>query len=607
MGTSINNSFILPTNFPLAETDSSNPENTDSTSEKSLSQGQGGVSATAPGTGTTSAYATLQGAQGQNGQNINNTLSQVLGATQGSIADSGSAGGDNDFSGILNNDGTMPQAVDIGLSANEQVGGSQQGSREKKDSGTGSGSQSEQGEIYMGSAASGLQKGQGTQSSTVVSSTSLTSNFTLKVDSTESTSTTTTQSTSYTDSNGAPKIPNVYAMIADCTELSENLNGYTVSEMVAANNGQNNTLSQEYSQQITDINNYITAKAQSKAKSSVAKAFSWVVNIAMIAVGCLTADPMLVAAGVMGCVLTADPKITAGLTSALEKMGIPSQAANILSTLIIIGAASIGGFGVGAIGMGAMRAGSEAAIEVGTESVTESTADTALESSTASATKDASQATAKAATKSMNWRGTWDALQTSSGRSAFMKGAAKGATKTVVDAPANIAGSIAKIPASVADSAASLYKLAARVSDSCMSLGSKSLKEMLADMSVGSAKAGEMSTESLQSLFSNMTSMEPMKMVQISADLTMAALSASGSVVQYNAAILQAKAQKDQAYILESQAQTTELNTLISLSNSQIQTVLNDMNSAVVNAGQVLSGMSSLSSETLGQLNRGAA
>ncbi len=632
MDASINNSYTLPPDFSVTQAATSESSDT-TTTGKSSSQGQSTLTSTSD---STSSFSSLQGAQGEAGQNINATLGQALGTAQGALADASATGGGNELSGILNkNDEGTPQLVDSGLRADQQVAG-QQGSKGKRDSDTGSGSQSERSGVYLGTAASGLQKGQGIRSSTAIGSIHSTSTFTLKVDSSDSTtSTATTQSTSYTDSNGAPSIPpgpNVFAMIANCTQLSENLNSYTVTDMVAANKGQNAILSQDYAKQITDINNYISEKNQAQSKGNFAKTFSWVMNIAMIVVGVLTADPMFIAGGVMGCILTADPKITAGLTNALEQMGIPSQAASILSTLIFVGAACVSGLGVGAIGMSALKAGSAAALDAVGNAGAESAANTVSETATSSGeaagdtASEAAQAAGKSADQTINYSETFQALRSSSAaRSAFIKGSSEGAMRTITDAPANIASSVANVPTSIANSAASLYQLAARVSDACISLGSKSLSDMLSEIgfislvpatevaaegastSAKAAAAAEQAMaatqSSMASLFSNLTSMEPIRMVQIAADLTMGALTGAGSVVNFNASELTSKAEKDQAFVQQSQAQTTELSALIGLGNTQIKTVLDDMNQAVVGSGQILSAMSSLSSETIGQLS----
>ena len=91
------------------------------------------------------------------------------------------------------------------------------------------------------------------------------------------------------------------------------------------------------------------------------------------------------------------------------------------------------------------------------------------------------------------------------------------------------------------------------------------------------------------------------------AELTMSLLAATGSVISFNATALRAKAQRDGASVLASQAQTTEMTTLIHLSNNQIQAVLSDMNGDISAAGTTLSKMSLLAGETLGQLHGAAA
>ncbi|MEI6531900.1 MAG: hypothetical protein WCN87_03670, partial [Chlamydiota bacterium] len=344
-------STSLPTEYTPPTSSDSNDSSASTGKPSSQAQGKGTPAVSTAG--GTSAYASLQGTQGKEGpnaQNINATLGQALGATQDSIADSSLSQIDDDAQ-----DGTTGNFLtgDIGLNADHQVAPG--GARGHKGSHAGSGGESEKGEVYTRSSAAGLQKGQTSiQSASSAASSKDVSTFTLKVDPTTTSSTSDTSSTSstsstYVDSNEAPAIPtapNVFAMIEDSTSLSSQLQEYQVSQMVSSSSAQNTILSQEYSNQITNIQNYISAKNSSTQKSGTAKAFNWIVDIAMIVVGAITADPMLVAAGIMGCVMTADPKITAGLTSALEKIGLPPAVASIMATLIIVAAASVGGMGV---------------------------------------------------------------------------------------------------------------------------------------------------------------------------------------------------------------------------------------------------------------------
>ncbi|MBX9577285.1 MAG: hypothetical protein K2W97_02275 [Chthoniobacterales bacterium] len=615
----VNNSTFLPTAFDLNQI-SSDSNNSSGSTEKPSSQGQGtGGGPTVSTGGGPSAYASLQGAQGQTGtaagQNINaTTLGQALGATQDSTTNSS-------LSGVITDgqDGTTGGSLiaDIGLSADQQVA-PQGGPKGRKSSDTGSGGQSEQGQVYIPSAAASLQQGlSGPSSAGSTMSSKDISTFTLKVDPTTTSDTSTTDS-STTDVNGAPAIPNVYEMVEESTSIGSQLQEDQVSQMVASSNAQNTILSQDYSKQITDINNYIKAQNSSNSKSKAAQAFSWVVNIAMVAVGTLTADPLLIAAGIAGCIMTADPKIVSGLSSDLQKMfpGLPPEVANIMSTLIIVAAASVGTCGVGAIGEGAMEAGSEAAIAA-TDSGAEAGAETGTDASTDATTSNAEKAAAKktanntaetAIKNPINYTQTAKALGTSEGRSAFMEGAMRGAGKTITEAPAKIASSIAKTPEAMANSARSLYQCASRMAEQCRSLGSTGLFEASEAGAEAGAAAGESVSMSekaitqLKSIASSLTN-DPLKMVHITADLTMAALSATGAVENYNATVLKGKAEKDEATVLNSQATTTALTASISLSNTQIQEVLDDMNGDVAGAGQVLAQMSQLSSDTLGQLH----
>lgn len=620
---SINSS--LPPELFLPQT-ASDSNNTSNPTGKPSSQGQGKGTPAVTTTSGTSSYSSFQGAQEQPGtssQNINTTLSQTLGTVQNSITNS--SGDTYDTQDTVNED--APQIPNIGLTLAQQVIGSQG----EEGSDTESGGESEQGQVYIPSAVSSLQQGENsTSSSTSVESTTDISTFTLKVEPSSSQSTSGTSSTSSTssttetsNSNGAPAIPppNVFAMVEESTNLGSVLQMDQVSQMVSSASGQNAILSQDYSQQITDIQNYISAKNSASNKSQAAQAFSWAINISMLVVGTLTADPMLIAAGIMGCVMTADPQITAGLTSALENMGIKPQAvANMMSTLIIVAAASVATCGAGAIAEGALEAGSEAAVDAasnaGAESVSESTTTTAEDKAATTALKDSAANTTDKTASSVNYSETLKALGTSEGRSAFIKGAAEGATKTITEAPGKLAASLYRAPQTLSENAKALYSLAGRISTRCMSLGSKGLLEG-AEVSaetgarVGAATAEEASLSEraiaqLQSVATNLAS-DPLKAVHIASDLTMMALTTAGSVEQYNATILKGKAEKADASVLTSKGETSEISQAINLSNQQIQEVLNDMNADVAGAGQVLAQMSNLSSETLGQMHGAAA
>jgi len=613
----VNNSafFATATSYPISQT-SSNSNNPSGSTEKPPSQGQGKGGPTVSTGGGTSAYASLQEQTGTAaGQNINSTtLAQALGATQDSTTDSS-------LSEVITDsqDSTTGSSLisDIGLSADQQVA-PQGGAKGHKSSDAGSGGQSEQGQLYIPSAAAGLQKGlTSIQSAGSTTLSNDISTFTLKVDPTTTSDTSTTDS-STTDANGAPAIPNVYEMVEESTSMGSTLQEDQVSQMVASASAQNTILSQDYSKQITDINNYIKSQNSSNNKSKAAQAFSWVVNIAMVAVGTLTADPLLIAAGIAGCIMTADPKIVSGLASDLQKMfpGLPPAVANIMATLIIVAAASVGTCGVAAVAEGAIKLGSEAAITA-TNSAGENGAETGADASTdatisntekAAAQKTADNTAETAVKKPINYTQTAKALGSSEGRSAFMKGAAEGAGKTIAEAPGKMASSIAEIPDAMANSARSLYQCASRMAEQCRSLGSKGLFDASEAGAETGAAAGESVSMSeraitqLKSVASNLTT-DPLKMVHITADLTMAALSATGAVENYNATVLKAKAEKDEGTVLNSQATTTAMTASINLSTTQIQQVLDDMNSDVAGAGAVLAQMSQLSSETLGQLH----
>jgi len=616
----INTSFVSPSFSSTQPTGSNTPIDT---SGKSSGQDQGKSGPVTTTSGTTSTNATLQSTQGQTtGQNINATLGQALGTIQGSMADANSTQRSDDEQDV--NTGDAPQVVDTGLSTDQQVTG-QQKSRDRG-SHTGSGGQSgKDQDIYMGTAASGLQKGQGIKSATSTDFTKAVSNFTLKVDTSDFTSSirSTQSSTSYVDSNGAPTLPpgpNVFAMVADCTDLSSNLQEWTVSSMVAANNGMNSTLAKDYSNQITAIQNAVANQAKSNAKSSTLKTFSWVTDAVMLAVAVVTLDPVLLAVAIGSCLMTQYPQMTSGLSNALQQMGIPPEVANIMATMILIGAFAVGGMGVGAVAEGAMMAGSAAAIEATSQTATEAAVDTAADSGDV-----AGDAASKAAAKSIDWTATWEALGSSEGRSAFLKGATQGAGKVITDAPENIGTAIANIPSSVADSATGLYEFASTVSTYFKSLGEKSLSEILIDIGLATASASEGSSttvkdtttatenfmhstqESIKSLFSNLSSMDPAKMVRITADLTMASLQTTGAGMQFSAAELKKAAEDSSAGVTQSQATTESLGDQINLSNQQLQAILQLMNTSVIEAGTTLSQYGSLSSETLGQSNRSAA
>lgn len=469
-----------------------------------------------------------------------------------------------------------------------------------------------------GTAAAGLQKGQGASASDSISSSQLFSNFTLKVDSTESTSSTSsTESTSssYVDSNGAPKIPdpNVFEMVDESTDLSSQLQLLSVQDMVSANAGMNETLSKAYSTQIANINAYIKAQHSASNKPLMVKTITWITNIAMITAGVLTADPVLVAAGVAMCILTADPGITSGLTNALEKMGLPPMAANIMSSLIIVGAAMVGGMGIGAIGTEAAMAGSEAAVATLADSGTEATSAATTSASTAATTSASTAASASTeAAQSISLTETMTALSTEEGRTAFVQGAMRGASKAITNAPSRAATFVYNVPGKIATSTAALYEFASNCAEQCMALGSKGLFTTSAEAGAEASEAAtatlsEQAIAQLQSMASTLSNMDPLKLIHITADLTMAALSTTGAVMNYNAATLRLVAEKAETQVSISQAQTTELTQQIQMANTQVQTILGDMNSAVINAGTVLSSMSELSAETLGQLHGAAA
>lgn len=142
--------------------------------------------------------------------------------------------------------------------------------------------------------------------------------------------------------------------------------------------------------------------------------------------------------------------------------------------------------------------------------------------------------------------------------------------------------------------------------------GHNSSAELSLAESASSAKAvstsmAERTQQLIESVGSKLMNMQPQKVVQIAAELTMSGLTVTGGVMQYNATKLKGKAQEAQAGMLDSQAQATNLNQQIQLANSQINMVLGDMNSSIVGAGNALANMSSLSSETVGHLHGAAA
>ncbi|MBM3856772.1 MAG: hypothetical protein FJ390_02270 [Verrucomicrobia bacterium] len=706
MGTSISNSFN-PDFFALQGTAENTQSTTGTPDKPAQNQGSGGVPA-APGS-STSAYASLQTAQtstGQNinstGQNINATLGQVLGATQDSMADPSLSTNDNDTSST-DDEGALQAAI-AGLSNDQQVVAREGGAKGKKDGHSGGG-HSTQGEgVYMGTAASGLQKGEGTKSSTAVSSTQLSSQFTLKVDTSTSTSSTsstssstssTSSSTSYVDTNGAPALPpgpNVFGMVAESGELSSTLQLNTVSDMVAANNGMNNTLAQKYSTEITDIQKYVAAKNSANNKSSVAKAFSWVVNIAMIVVGCVTADPMLIGAGIAGCIMTADPKLANELAGALTQMfpGMPKQVANIMATLIIVAAACVATGGVAAVGemaadmttvavrvaIDAAEDGADAGTESATTTLSENTAkdvakkevENSAEDSTLTSAEDSSKASAHNSAASENAvnsarreafskEGSWsdwasdttrfkNAMASPKGRAAFQasikdqmvsgansiwtnisKMTVASIVDTALDSMASGARSLAdsakNAGESMYDAGVSVMKAAqdpleamntslAAVSKVIAKLAGRTSSEddALAEDAASAKETSSLSEniqQAAQKLYNNLATMSPVKIIQMSAELTMAVLTTTGQVMQYNATKLKKIAIEDQANLLRAKAATVDINDQIALSSSQINDVLGDMNASITAAGDTLANMSQLSSETLGQLHGSAA
>ncbi len=721
------NSFVQPLNFSTPQT-TENPPTENPGQSSSKNQGKSGAPvAETSGPGT--AYTSFQPTQGQAPrQNLNTTLGQILGATQGSTTNSNSTIGENHDSHNTSDEDT-PQVSNNELSTDQQVT-AEQGSK-GQGSGTDSGGESERDQdVYMGTAASSLQKGR-TSSSISTNFTPSISTFTLKVDkSTTTSSTSSTQSTtSYTDSNGAPKLPpgpNVFAMIAESIELANNLQGITVSGMVASIEGMNNILSQDYSQQITDIQKYVSYKRNSNKSATTAKALGWTANVAMILIGIMMGSPALVIGGIMGCIIMGDPKVTAGLAQSLVNLGASPEVAQIFAALIIIGVASIGALGVDLVVTGALQEASEAAIAATTEATTETTTEAATETATETTTEATAEAATKTAAediaenvaedviedgaedaatngaevtaentatngaevaaentaadgaaastqvttktttqlaveaaaeatvevttddategaaastnqilaasgeisaetgaedtsettlesttqtakKSINWTKTLNALGSAEGRSAFLQGAARGAAKTITNAPANIAASLASIPGSIANGTISLYQLAGSVAAGCGSLGSKSLTEMLADFAAISLEEEASATEIMQAFFKTLTTADPIKLLHITADLTMASIQLASSATSFESTKLQSEAETAQANLKIAQAGTTDLNEQINACSDYITQVLNDMTNSITEAGDVLSQLSSLSSETLGNLSGVAA
>ena len=257
-------------------------------------------------------------------------------------------------------------------------------------------------------------------------------------------------------------------------------------------------------------------------------------------------------------------------------------------------------------------ASTDASANASTASITDS-----IDASASTAAKTAAKKTATTSVKQpINWSQTAKALGTSQGRSAFVDGAMRGAAKTISEAPSDLASAIAKTPQSMANSARSLYQFSSRMASQCSALGSIGLRDTAADAGAVAGKSATMSERAiaqLQSFGSNIESMasnmlkSPIKMMHITADLTMAALTLTGQVETYNATVLKAKAEEDQGTVLQSQSETTAMTALISLANQQIQQVLDDMQSDISSTAAALKQMSSLSTETLGYLNGAGA
>ncbi len=95
----------------------------------------------------------------------------------------------------------------------------------------------------------------------------------------------------------------------------------------------------------------------------------------------------------------------------------------------------------------------------------------------------------------------------------------------------------------------------------------------------------------------------PLQDALVLSNIAMTLASLQMATLNMQAELMEGQAMQDQESVLMSQATATEMNEQIQLANTQIQEVLSDMNAAIVSAGSVLSSMSSLSQENLGQLH----
>ena len=558
-------------------------------------------------------YESSQGSQVESGtprSNNNTTSAQTFKPTQNSTFDPNL--GDSNNETETNNSEEAPQIANTGLSLDQQVN-RQQGSAGDQNSGRGSDHHSKETRgIDVRDAGFGLQKREGrTDSLTFIDQNEHVSNFSLKIDSriltTSTSSTERTGSSTYVDPNGAPAIPppkdpNVFAMIAEGAELSVNLQGATTQDMVAAAKGMNANLSSEYTKQISDINNYIKSAAKAKAKAAEMKTIGIATDVVMFIVAVITCDPVLFMAAVASTVMTADPKITQALASELQKMGMSPQVANIMATVMIVLAASAGGMSI-------------ASVAEDTVAATTSAAQASIK-----ATEDGAESFAEGASLSSNMTDagrTATSLTSSEGRAAFTQSlqdsfssGVRESYQSIKDSSQEFVSSIYNAPKNIADSTKALYNLAGKISERCIAFGSKGLLTDGADTSetvqvstlqklIEQLKSTASSltddpissiAKQLKSVASNLIS-DPVKAVHITCDLTMAALTATGAVYQYEGAMAQGKAEKDQSNITAMQAATTEISSLITLSNTQVQSVLSDMNNDITGAGTVLSGI----------------
>jgi hypothetical protein len=746
--------FIPPPDYSSSQTTSTPPQ---TNGENQNPQGES-TKVTAGSSKTPASLQSLAQQKGisvSQGQNINSSLAQTLGADQGFLTsiDSGSTEQNDVTPESITQD--TPQTADKGLSADQQVAAKQQ-FKDDHGSDTGSGGQSKRegvelpadttaaplhagsavqlrkaGGVFIKTAATGLKSD---IAGIMESHSAAGINFSLKVDQSISIEKNTTHAAT-TDANGAPALPpapNVFAMIDDCSQLSTKLQQTTVQDMITATTSMNSTESDEYSKQITSIQNAMQAQQNSNSKSNVMTGLSWAMNITMLVVGCITLDPMLIAAGAVGIAIMECPQITSGLTSLLQDMGVPSPEADIMATLIIVIGASIATMGAA----GALDVGMEAAIDATadtTSATANSSADAATDTandaanSTANSTADAANSPADAADSSADAvkaqstiASRWGyvikgakAISTPKGLMAFGRGvlvtapskaamaatdslssaatatgdAMKSAYTAANDAMSSAATTTGNAMKSTWDSmtydnltatlqaarnttmediskaaqesanyagksvynsagtAATSAKTAAQNAARALYLNSiaagtssmASLSESANSLAEGAKSAwnattsgvsdaytytsqelSEIYTEGVGRLASKLgtglkdgietavSSPFLSKAIQVSSDLVLTALNTTQSVVEYEATELEAIAEKDQAEVLISKAQTTAISQQIQLANSQIQMVLSDMNSSIIAAGQVLSSMGDLSSETLGNLH-GAA